>query len=263
MSDIRFCTLFSGSSANCTFIEAGSRAILIDAGAGVRKTEQALAGISRTYSDIEGIFITHEHTDHIAGLSTIIKYNNRIPILSNEATLNAVVKALPTVKNANLNVFPTSMTAKSNNFSVTSFKSSHDSAESVGYFVTAGKKKLGFLTDTGTVSEEMTEALKGSNAVVIESNHDVNMLRNGPYPYILKKRIEGRLGHLSNNDCLRLLKILYESGTRTAVLAHLSNENNTPSTALSTVVNGLKESGITDMEVIVAPRQEASRMIEL
>lgn len=264
MSKVRCCTLFSGSSANATYIEADGRGILIDAGAGVRKTENALRRIGSSLSKIDAVFITHEHSDHINGLSTILK-QFRIPIIANEKTLNALYFSCPDVDENLFRNLPTGSKAVKDSFEITSFATHHDSVESVGYIINTEKMKIGVLTDSGELNNVMKRALYGCNVVVLESNHDTDMLKDGPYPQYLKKRILGEQGHLSNNQCACGLCEIIPHGTEKIFLAHLSKENNTPELAYDTVSVLLSKSLIKcgkDISLEVAPRETPSGIWE-
>lgn len=265
MSKIKVCTLSSGSSANCTYVEVDGCGLLVDAGAGIRKTEGLLNSVGSSLSKIRGIFLTHEHTDHVAGLKTITK-KYRIPILANRNTLDELAVLCPELDSDLFCVLPTGGTAKRDSFAVSSFRGMHDSAECVGYVIDAGTCKIGVSTDLGQVTEEIRTALQGCKALVFEANHDEDMLRNGPYPYPLKQRIFGPYGHLSNQQSGMELAGLVKGGTERVFLAHLSKENNTESLCLCTVENALRREGISvgrDVALSVAPRSEASEVYEL
>ncbi|MBO5247856.1 MAG: MBL fold metallo-hydrolase [Clostridia bacterium] len=262
MSRLKICTLVSGSSANSTYVEVDGCGLLIDAGAGIRRTEALLNSVDSSLSNVKGIFITHEHSDHISGLKTITK-KYRIPILGNENTLNEVSYALPEVDPDLFCTLPTGANAKSGCFSVTSFPCMHDSAECVGYVVDTGFCKVGISTDLGLITEEVRGALNGCKILVFEANYDVDMLRNGVYPYPLKQRIAGPNGHLSNQQSGEGLVEFVRNGTEQIYLAHLSKENNTESLCRCTVENILRRSGIEvgrDVCVSVAPRSERSEV---
>ena len=262
MGRIKLFTVVSGSSANCTYVEADGAGLLIDAGAGIRRTEALLNSAGASLSNVKGIFITHEHTDHISGLKTITK-KYRIPILANEATLREVERICPEVDPDLFCVLPTGGTAKSGSFAVTSFSCSHDAAECCGYVIETGLCKIGVSTDLGEVTSEVSQRLSGCKALVFESNHEVDMLRNGPYPYPLKQRIAGPCGHLSNQQCGDALVSLVQQGTEQVYLAHLSKENNTESLCRCSVENILRRAGIQagkDLFLQVAPRNERSEV---
>ncbi len=265
MSSLKVCTLVSGSSANSTYVEADGCGLLIDAGTGIRRTEVLLNSVGSSLSKVKGIFITHEHTDHIAGLKTITK-KYRIPILANEDTLNEIARILPEVDSDLFCVLPTGGCAQNGSFSVTSFPCLHDSVSCSGYTVETGKGKVGISTDLGQMTDQVSSALAGCKALVFEANHDVDMLRSGPYPYPLKQRISGPNGHLSNQQSGEALADLVKAGAERVYLAHLSKENNTESLCLCTVQNILRRQGIDtekDVFVSVAPRSERSEVFSL
>lgn len=231
----------------------------------MKRTEAALNQLDRSLSDIEAVFITHEHSDHIAGLPMITKHHH-VPVIANQNTLNKIMISHHNIDKGLLRVMPTGSRAVKDEFCVMSFASRHDGVEPVGYTITYGDIKLGILTDSGEVTEEMNNALCGCRAVLLESNHDVGMLRCGPYPYNLQQRILGSCGHLSNMQCAKTLAGLIEKGTEHVFLGHLSNENNTPKTAMDTVCCYLEEKGIVngkDVVVEVSPRYEISGVFEV
>ncbi len=265
MSRLKVCTLASGSSANCTYVEADGYGILIDAGAGIRRTEALLNSVGSSLSKIKGIFITHEHSDHISGLKTITK-KYRIPILANQNTLNEISYYLPEVDSHLFCVLPTGGSAKSGSFAVTSFPCMHDSAECAGYVIETAAGNVGISTDLGQITDTVSNALKGCKVLVFEANHDIDMLRNGSYPYSLKQRILGPNGHLSNQQCGEGLIELVNAGAEQVYLAHLSKDNNTESLCRCTVENILRRSGIEgekDVRIRVAPRSDPSEVYEL
>ena len=257
---LRVFTLFSGSSANCTVIDIDGRVILVDAGNGVKKTEKALNEVGLSLNDVEAIFVTHEHSDHVSGLPTICRHF-RIPVISNEATLNAFHRDNPDFDDSLFCSMPTGACARKDCFEVTSFHSPHDSAECVGYRIKTQYGDVGVLTDAGEQTQEIKNSLRGCKTLVFESNHDKNMLLTGPYPYYLKKRISGPKGHLSNEQSAEMLTDFVSEGTENILLAHLSRENNTPETALSTSGSFFSVRGIkvgSDVRVEVAPPYETS-----
>ena len=262
MSRLKVCTLVSGSSANCTYVEVDGCGLLIDAGAGIRRTEALLNSVESSLSKVKGIFITHEHSDHISGLKTITK-KYRIPILANRSTLDEISFLLPEVDSDLFCVLPTGGNAKSGAFSVTSFPCMHDSVECAGYVIDTGLCKVGISTDLGQITDDVTNALNGCKVLVFEANHDIDMLRNGPYPYSLKQRISGPNGHLSNQQAGEALTEFVQKGTEQVFLAHLSKDNNTESLCRCTVEHALRRSGIEaekDVRVRVAPRSDRSEV---
>ena len=235
MTTYRFCTLYSGSKGNAAYLETPHARILIDAGKCARTLVSALASIGVDVDTLDAIFVTHEHTDHVSALEVLTR-KHPIPVymlyrsaLRFEHTaskefceclrLHAAAPYTETVSDVTVKAFPTP----------------HDSRASVGFrfeFPVDGKTvAVGYATDIGYITEEIREGLAGCEAVVLESNHDVDMLMSGPYPYDLKLRIRGRRGHLSNRECADLAAELCEQGTTHFLLAHLSEENNYPDLA--------------------------------
>lgn len=241
----RFCTLFSGSSGNCTYIGSGSGGILIDVGVSAKKINAALEQIEVDRNEIKAIFITHEHSDHVAGLKTISK-NWDIPIYASAQTAATLESSDKICPKANINIIGEDA-VDINNIIVSRFSTLHDCAGSSGYTVTLpdGIKSV-VCTDLGVVTDEVRNALTGCNIVMLESNHDVMMLENGPYPYVLKRRILGDNGHLSNTSCAVELPKLISSGTTRVVLAHLSRENNHPEIVRATARASLIDKGMVE-----------------
>ena len=241
----RFCTLFSGSSGNCTYIGSGSGGILIDVGVSAKKINLALEQIGVDRSEIKAIFITHEHSDHISGLKTISK-NWDIPIYASAATAASLESSDKICPTTNINIIDETA-IDINNMVVSRFTTLHDCAGSSGYTITLpdGTKSV-VCTDLGIVTDEVRTALTGCNIVMLESNHDVNMLENGPYPYVLKRRILGDNGHLSNASCAIELPSLVNNGTTRIVLAHLSRENNHPEIVRVTARASLIDNGMVE-----------------
>ncbi len=260
---IRFCTLFSSSSGNCIFVSDGSTNLLIDAGVSASKIVNALDSIGVSPNEIDGILVTHEHSDHISGVGVLTrKYN--IPVYGNETTLSAMQTSSGVAVPGCLRTIVTGESFKIRSAQIRSFRTPHDSASSVGYTITMEDAKLGVATDTGCVTKPMLSALAGCEAVVIESNHDVNMLNSGPYPYVLKKRILSDSGHLSNENCAWLATQLALWGTKHIVLGHLSDKNNTPSKAYDATYKMLSGNGFKvgeDVMLTVAMKNEITEIL--
>ena len=229
----RFSSLFSSSSGNCTFIGSGTGGVLIDVGVSAKQTLAALDCIGVDINDIGAIFVTHEHTDHIRGLRALAsKYN--IDVYTSEGTMKALENGGKLCSKYECRVIPDEGIECRGMF-IRPFRTSHDCAESLGFTVeTPDERKISVLTDTGYVSEEMKNAVMGSDLILAESNHDIGMLRNGPYTYSLKRRILSDKGHLSNEACSKLVTELVQNGTTRLVLGHLSKENNMPDLAYQT-----------------------------
>ena len=247
---MKLVTFASGSSGNCALVRDGDSCVLIDAGISLRRIRAGLARQGLTFDDVGGILITHEHSDHVAGLPMVVKYQ-RTPVYAPRTVANHLLRAVPDLEDC-LTFVKKDEPFSVKDFRITAFSTPHDTDESVGYLL-EGSGRLGFCTDTGTVTETMLERLSGCGAALIEANHDVDMLRWGAYPVVLKRRILSEHGHLSNADCGTLACALAESGTRRIALGHLSRENNTPRLARDTVRAALDGAGYAAVELFVAP----------
>ena len=220
----------SGSSGNCLLLSGSGTHILIDAGISMRRIQQSLARSDLSMREIGGVLITHEHSDHISGLKMLIKHCAP-PIYAPRTVANRLRGCLPEAEGL-LHVIPVNEAFNIGSLTVNAFHTPHDTDESVGYRV-EGEGIFALATDMGHVTEEVFSALSGADTVLIESNHDEEMLRYGPYPVYLKRRILSDRGHLSNACCAELVRKLALGGTRRIILGHLSRENNTPALALS------------------------------
>lgn len=249
----RLCTLASGSSGNCTYLGSGSIGILIDAAPNAKAVLSGLCEIGVQKESIKAIFITHAHEDHIAALKVLTKKIN-VPIFATPKTAEHINAS---GRFENFTVQSIQDTIEIEGITVKSFETSHDIEGSCGYTVTfKDGLKFGLCTDLGVVTETVTQNLLGCAAAVVEANHDVTMLQQGPYPYPLKRRILSDFGHLSNGSSAKLVSFLVKNGTTHLVLAHLSRENNTPEIAKRTVVAALMSEGLVegvDYTLTVAP----------
>ena len=243
MPNYRFCTLYSGSGGNAAYLETPTARILIDAGKCARTLIGALKHIGVEMDSIDAIFITHDHNDHVAALEVLAKKHPK-PV---HMLFKSALRYHATQPEALCKCFwlyeKAPFTAKVGEVTVTAFETPHDSRASVGYrfeFPDGEKTvRVGYATDIGHVSEALREGLTGCEAIVLESNHDVDMLMDGPYPYDLKLRIRGKRGHLSNRECADLAAELAGQGTTHFLLAHLSEENNHPDLAFDETVSAL------------------------
>lgn len=251
---IKAYTLFSGSSGNCTYIKSGNTEILIDAGVCARSIEKALISIGTSIDNISDIFITHEHSDHICGLEIISKKKN-IPVHFTYPSYDKCVQDKTSLKRSAIR-HEIEYERKTGGLNVSSFRIPHDSRQNVGYIVSDGEDTFGIATDIGHVTEEIAYKLKECRCVVLEANHDIEMLKNGPYPEFLKARILSENGHLSNKNTARLACYLAENGVKCLTLAHLSKENNTPALAYDTVSELLSKNDLK-IDLAVASPSEA------
>lgn len=252
----KICTMFSGSSGNCTYISAGSEALLVDAGVSCKQIITALNERCFDTDKLKGIFITHSHSDHISGLRVLLNKTN-LPVYASKETLGQLI--LQGTLNENAQYFDVEENPEFvSNIGVKFFRTSHDCEGSGGYvFTLPGGDRVAVCTDLGFVSDEVRQNLLGSKAVVIESNHDVGMLQNGIYPFETKQRILSNEGHLSNAACATELPNLVKGGTTHIILAHISKDNNTPDLAEITAKSVLTENGLKDgldYSLYVAPR---------
>lgn len=246
----RIYPLFSSSKGNSTYIGNKTSGILIDAGVTYKRLLEAFSRSELDFSAVQAIFVTHNHIDHIKGLSVITKKWD-IPVFAQEKTLEYLVR----------NDMIHSSACEINdavtvgNMEISCFSTPHDTEQSCGYRIhTEDGKKCAVCTDLGEVTQDVAENLHGCDLVLLESNYDENMLRNGPYPYPLKQRISSSHGHLSNIACGEHAKTLISNGTTRIILGHLSQENNMPDIADRTVEQSL--SGFTrnkDYLLEVAP----------
>nr|WP_280140143.1 MBL fold metallo-hydrolase [Proteiniborus ethanoligenes] len=241
---MKFCSLASGSSGNCQYIETDKVKLLVDAGLSGKRIQESLISIGVEPSTINGILVTHEHKDHIHGVGILSRRFN-IPIYANENTWLSMKSEIGEVKEENIMVFDTNKIFEIKDLNIHPFNISHDSVEPVGYSFYHNNIKISIVTDTGYVSQEVKENIKNSHLLMIESNHDVQMLKVGSYPWFLKKRILGEHGHLSNDDAGRLLTEVISGNNECILLGHLSKENNFPELAYETVAGILTESGIS------------------
>ena len=259
----RLCPLFSGSSGNSYYIGSAESGILIDAGKSAKQIETALKDNELDIKNVKAIFVTHEHSDHAQGLR-VLASRYKIKVYSSGGTISALYEK--ELINGRVDISPITLDGlETNDMKITPFRISHDCCEGFGYIVeTSDGRKTAFATDTGYISNDMKAVLKGCDTIVIESNHDVGMLQNGAYPYILKRRILSDIGHLSNESCANVLTDLVKSGATRFVLAHLSRENNIPELALQTSLCTLQTNGMKqniDFKLSVAPVANTSGSI--
>lgn len=261
-----FCSLYSGSSGNSIFVSENNTKILIDAGMPGKKIQEALMTIGQKAEELDGIFITHEHSDHTKGVGVLSrKYD--IPIFANDKTWSAMEKSIGKIKESNIKVIDRRSSMDIGGLSVKSFVIPHDAIAPVGYTIASKNKLVSVATDLGIFTEEIYSNIKDSDAILLECNHDISMLKYGPYPYTLKRRILSEVGHLSNDDCGRALVNIAKWGEgKKILLGHLSKTNNHPDLAFQTVLSIMEENGLIqgeDIEVLMASRSEPSGYVEL
>jgi len=222
---VKACLLASGSKGNSVYIECGETRLLIDAGLSATEITKRLESIGVDGSTLSAILITHDHTDHIKG-AEVTSRKFKIPVLISYRTLQAVE---PSLNKSQLYEFESGYSFSFRDLIIDPFQITHDAADPVGFIIESKDGKIGFATDMGIVTRLVTEKLKHCKMLIIESNHDEEMLMNGPYPWHLKQRIKSRHGHISNNESIALLKELLHEKLEGVFLAHLSEVNNDPS----------------------------------
>ncbi|MBP3966860.1 MULTISPECIES: MBL fold metallo-hydrolase [Paenibacillus] len=236
---LRFTVLGSGSTGNATIVQCEDSTVLIDAGLSAKKLEELMRERGVAGHEIDAILVTHEHSDHIKGLGAFARKHN-VPIYANEATWGALERHVGTITSEQRVIMETGETAKFGAMRTTSYAISHDAAEPVGYVFEDDDVKLSLATDLGYVSDKVRRMIEDSDVLVLESNHDVNMLRMGRYPWNIKRRILSDIGHLSNEAAGEALCQLMTDRTKRVYLAHLSLDHNLMDLAKLTV-NGILE----------------------
>lgn len=265
---MRLCSIASGSSGNCIYVGSEAAHLLVDVGISGKRIEKGLRELGLTGKDIDGILITHEHADHIQGLGVIAR-KFEIPVYATEGTIRAIkdCEGLGKVDGELFQTIQEDRKFTIKDLTVNPMRISHDAAQPVGYRIAYGSKKVAVCTDLGVYNEYTVECLKGMDALLLEANHDVNMLQVGPYPYYLKQRILGDRGHLSNENAGRLLSRILHDELQTVLLGHLSKENNLPELAFESVrmeINmGDNPYAAGDFDIRVAGRSELSPVIHI
>ncbi len=248
---INFYPLYSGSKGNCLLIKSEDTNILIDVGVSFKKIKEALFNLNLTIDDIDAIFITHEHKDHCSAVPQILK-NTDINIYATSGTIEGM-----NFPGDNYVTIDNLSNIMIEDLKISYFPTSHDCIMPCGYIIEGDNTKLSISTDLGVMTNEILSKLENSDLVYIEANHDVNMLKVGPYPYMLKMRVLGDKGHLSNEASAKAICHLAKNGVRNFVLAHLSKENNMPEIALETVISELCKNkiNVANLNVTVASQE--------
>ena len=261
---LKAATIASGSSGNCVLVSDGRVHILIDAGVSARRIIRGMQALGADPAGVAAVLITHEHTDHIAGLPVLCRQLGA-DLYTAEPTADHIC-ARESALTPRFAVFEPGERFRVGPFTVGTFPTSHDCACPVGYTVEQGGRRLALCTDLGIVTRPVLSGIEGAGLLVGEFNHDVQMLRAGPYPAHLKERILGSFGHLSNETGGKLAAWAAQRGTRHVVLAHLSQENNTPALALAAARAALESAlgeRAGDVALTVAPRSESSGWMEV
>ena len=232
---LKFCSLYSGSSGNSLYVESNKTKLLVDCGESGKKIIEALSDIDVDIKDIDAILVTHEHIDHVKSLGTLSKKYD-IPIYANIETINAMPEQIKKIKTGNVNTFDISKDFYIKDLQVHPFSIPHDAANPCAFNIFKNDKKISIATDIGHITPEIISNLEKSSFLLLEANYDPNILKCSPYPYHLKERISGPLGHLPNDVAGKTISHLINSGLKNVVLGHLSKENNFPELAYKTVM---------------------------
>jgi len=257
---MRFCVLGSGSKGNATLVQSGETSVLIDNGFSGKELAGRLAAVGVAMEDLDALLLTHEHSDHVAGVG-VVSRRTKLAVHANEATFLAAEKRIGTPHR--FLPFQSGEEFVVGGLSIHPFSLSHDAVDPVGFVLTDGRFRFGYCTDTGCVTRLMERRLAGCHALVLEANHDLVMLKNGPYPPELQQRVRGNRGHLSNVDAAGFLATLLHDALQEVVLAHLSEQNNLPTLAFQ------EASAVTTMglqkrcRISLALQHRVGRMVRL
>lgn len=258
---IKLCSLASGSSGNCIYVGGDRTGLLVDCGVSGKEILANLKNLGVCTSTIKGILVTHEHSDHIRSVGILSRKLN-VPVYANLNTWNHMSGSIGDIRPENVRIFTTGEAFMMEEITVESYGTPHDAAESVGFCFYAGNKKVSVATDLGYFSDGVRSRISGSELVLLESNHDVEMLKVGRYPYFLKRRILSDQGHLSNEAAGLAIYELLKSGVKEILLGHLSKENNFPELAYETVKGILAREDVVvgrDIGIDLAPRNGMSK----
>lgn len=259
----KFCSLYSGSTGNCSLVQTDTTKILIDAGESSKKIVEALNSINVDANLIDAILITHEHSDHVKGLGT---FSNKfhVPVYANIETWDAMQKQKDKIEQDKINTF-TFNKFSIGDIEINPFSIPHDAANPCGFNLYHDNKKMSIATDIGHMSSEIIKHLTNSSFMLLEANYEPEILKCSSYPYLLKERIKGPNGHLSNTDAGKTISYLVNHGLNKVMLGHLSKENNFPELAYKTVVEELMENNISEnsLRLSVADRYKVSPIIDV
>lgn len=260
--------LFSSSSGNMYLIETEKTNILIDIGVTYKKVKESLEAIHKEASNIDAIFITHEHSDHIKGLNIFVKNNPNVVVYTSTGTAEYLKNSFIKAKLDSFNICDiteTNNTICIKDLNVEAFKTSHDAIDPVGYKISCQDKSVTIATDLGVMTNDVLSHLSTSSLPVIESNYDKDMLFAGRYPFEIKRRIAGPYGHLSNEDSGQVILKLAKNGTRNFLLSHMSENNNIPELAKETILSTLSLSGFNTSEfnINIASKDFSSEVYSL
>jgi phosphoribosyl 1,2-cyclic phosphodiesterase len=256
---VKMSVLGSSSSGNCTFVATNQVRILLDAGLNLIQTQKRLNAIGESLDDIDALVISHEHTDHVNGIAGILAKRD-IPVFIGEQTFAAINPAICCNR---LEFMTAGEPFCLKDLTILPFSIPHDAVDPLGFTLDAEGIKIGHVTDLGYMTELVTQRLRGCDVIVLESNHDLDMLKVGPYPWPLKQRIMGREGHLSNEVAGKFFSEGFDGQASYIVLAHLSESNNHPVIARMAAVESLEPRGFNLEHLFVASKSIPSPVIEV
>lgn len=261
---LNFCSLYSGSTGNSLFIESENTKLLIDAGVSGKKIIDGLISINSSINYIDGILVTHEHSDHITSIGTLSKKYN-IPVYATKKTWSALGAQKEYIKKENRKLFNMCEKFEINDFKIFPFSTPHDAIDSCGFNIYKDNVKISIATDLGHVTNKIYNYLENSLLVFLESNYEPELLKYSSYPFIIKKRIASNDGHLSNIDAAKTILKLIPSGLKTIFLGHLSRENNFPELVKKTIINELLENNydINSLSLNIARLDTPSKLIKI
>jgi len=261
---LKFYSLYSGSSGNSLLVETPNSKVLIDAGVSTKKIETALSDLEVDIHDIDAVLVTHEHSDHVKGLGTLAKKFN-IPIYANQETWDAMPEIAEKVQLENQNLFKPNEKFDIGDLKILPFSIPHDAANPCGFNLFYENQKISIATDLGHMDNQLIKYLEESQFILLEANYDPNILKCSRYPYLLKQRIAGPNGHLSNETAGKTISALMKKDLKEVMLGHLSKENNFPELAYQTVAEELMKnnSDINTIRLSVANRNAPGKIIEI
>ncbi len=261
-----FCSLASGSKGNSQYIATNDMGILVDAGMSGKYIENALKKIDRNFDKIVALLVTHEHSDHISGIGVLMRRYD-LPLYVNEKTWDAMKNKIGKIDIEKVNIIENNVCFNIGKIKVNSYPISHDANDPIGFIFEYNNKRISLATDLGYVSDQIIEKISNVDLLFLESNHDVEMLKAGSYPYYLKRRVLSMEGHLSNDEAGRVAKEVIRFGrVKHVLLAHLSRENNFPELAFETVKTILQEGNIEvgkDIDLHMTYRDDISKLFSL
>ena len=249
---------------NCLYVESENTKLLIDAGVSLKKIEKGLETLNISPSSLDGILVTHEHSDHIQSLGNLSKKFN-LPVYANSETFDNMSKQTDKISAENIKKFKVSEKFEIKDLEINPFSIPHDAANPCGFNISNNSDKISIATDIGHMTNDILKQLEDSKFILLESNYDTEVLKYSKYPYLLKQRIAGPNGHLSNEVASKVINYLLQGNLKTAMLGHLSKESNFPELAYQTVVDELIHSGtdVSKLNLSIASRDKVGKLIHI